>query len=93
MSYEVLFEGAAERDLHKLPAEVRSRVLDGIDRLAEDPRAPSTKALREALSGLRRLRVGEGRVCYLVSDEPAELTIIEIGHRRDIYERLRRRGR
>lgn len=35
--------------------------------------------------GCWRIRVGDYRVVYLVTDTPSVVLVIEIGHRRDVY--------
>ncbi|MBM3475357.1 MAG: type II toxin-antitoxin system RelE/ParE family toxin [Armatimonadetes bacterium] len=91
MSYEVRFERAADRDLDRLPAEVQRRVIQRIEALADHPRPPGAEALGGALHGLTKLRVGSYRISYEVNDEQGVVTIMEVGHRRDIYRRLQRR--
>ena len=91
MTYEVRFEKAADRDLDRLPTEVQARVVRHIEGLARDPRPPGVEALAGRLRGLLKLRVSDYRVAYRVDDEARVVTVIEIGHRRDIYRRLARR--
>ncbi|MEA3403370.1 MAG: type II toxin-antitoxin system RelE/ParE family toxin [Armatimonadota bacterium] len=93
MRYELWIERAAERELQDLEPELRGRVIERIRGLADDPRGPNTKALAGGLRGLRRLRIGDWRVCYQIEEEAAAVTIIEIDHRQDIYRRLLRRRR
>ncbi len=38
-------------------------------------------------AGLRRLRVGDYRVIYTVSDRELVVLVIDVGHRREIYRR------
>jgi len=91
VSYEVRFEKAAERDLDRLPPDVQRRIIPRIEALADDPRPPGAEALHGQLRGLTKLRVGRYRISYEIDDEQRLVTIIEIGHRRDIYRRLGRR--
>jgi len=91
VSYEVRFEKAADRDLDRLPAEVQRRVINRIEALAEDPRPPGAEALGGRLRGLMKVRVGRYRISCQVDDEQRVVTIMEVGHRRDIYRRLERR--
>ncbi len=91
MTYEVRFERAADRDLDRLPADVQRRLVARIEVLANDPRPARAEALTGRLRGLTKLRVGNYRISYEVDDDRRLVTIIEIGHRRDIYRRLSRR--
>jgi mRNA interferase RelE/StbE len=91
--YEVHLARAADRDLGRLPPDVERRVIERIEALGEDPRPPGATALRGALKGLRRIRVGDYRVSYVVDDATRVVTIAEVGYRRDIYRRAKRRRR
>ena len=92
MSYRVEVLRQASKDLEALPTGARQRVRAGVDSLATDPRAGNTRALQANLKGLRRLRVGDYRVTYEVHDLARLVTVIEVGHRRDVYRRTARRG-
>ena len=91
MRYALRFGETAARELAGLPSEVRARLAARLELLADDPRFPGTQALAGNLKGLRRLRVGDYRVCYEVDDEAAVVVVREVAHRRDVYKRLRRR--
>ena len=61
----------------------RQRVVARIKRLARDPRpAGCTK-----LSGqdAYRVRQGEYRIIYTISDEVLVVEVVRVGHRRDVY--------
>lgn len=73
-----------EQDLPALDPPIRRRIQSAIqDRLKIDPEKHS-QPLRRSLSGLRKLRVGNWRVLLVV--EKAEVWILWIGHRKDIYQ-------
>ncbi len=93
MRYELWIENVAKDELERLDRHVAERVTDRIRDLASDPLGPGTKSLSGGLRGFRSLRVGDWRVCYEV-DEPAKtVTVVEVGHRNRIYQRLLRRLR
>ncbi|HKP54732.1 MAG TPA: type II toxin-antitoxin system RelE/ParE family toxin [Chloroflexia bacterium] len=83
MTYSVFILRRAQRELAGLPIEVYLRVRDAIRELAQDPRPPGHLKLagREGL----RLRIGDYRVIYEVDDKQLIVTILHIGHRRDVY--------
>lgn len=83
MSYELRIKPSAVRELRALQAEIRTRVVDRIEALAEDPRPRGC----EKLTGGPRYRVRQGswRVVYEVDDEVRVVTVVKIGHRRDVY--------
>ena len=85
MTFSIRIKASAARALSRLPAADRLRVIEAIDRLAEEPNAGGT--LKGEFSGLRRLRVGRYRVVYEVLGEELVVLVIRIGHRREVYGR------
>ncbi|HHV54452.1 MAG TPA: type II toxin-antitoxin system RelE/ParE family toxin [Firmicutes bacterium] len=84
MKYSVFILRRAQKELGGLSLEVYPRVLDAIRNLAHDTRPPGVRKLigREGW----RLRVGDYRVIYEVDDENRRVTVLHIGHRRDVYD-------
>lgn len=60
------------------------RVRDAIRDLANTPRPPGCKKLvgRDGW----RIRVGDYRVIYEIDDSTRIVTVVHIGHRRDVYD-------
>ncbi len=58
-------------------------MLDAIRVLAGDPRPPGSRKLvgRESY----RTRGGDYRVIYLVDDDELLITVLGVGHRREVY--------
>ena len=83
MSYSVRIKGSAAKELARLPRDVRERLVDAIDSLAETPLAGS--ALKGQLLGLRRWRVGNYRIVYEVREEELVVLVIRVGHRQAVY--------
>lgn len=83
MKYSVFILRRAQKELAGLSLEVYPRVLDEIRNLACDPRPPGVRKLT-AREGWR-LRVGKYRVIYEIDDENRRITVLHIGHRRDVY--------
>jgi mRNA interferase RelE/StbE len=52
--------------------------------LAENPRPPGCKKLKDT-KGTWRLRVGVYRILYDIEDSSAMVTVVRIGHRKEIY--------
>ena len=73
-----------EQDLPALDPPIRKRIQSVIqNRLRIDPEKHS-QPLRRSLSGLRKLWVGNWRVLLVL--EKAEVRILWVGHRKDIYQ-------
>ena len=83
MAYKLLIAKSVEKELKGVPSASRARIQDRILRLKDDPRPRGTKKLEG--ENLYRLRVGVYRVIYSVSDEGQRITILAVGHRREIY--------
>ena len=90
MIYTVTFRPSARRDLHRLPADIGTRITVRVNALADDPRPRGALPLRGPLKGLYRLRVGDYHVAYEVDDEVPLVRVWTIGHRRDFYDVLSR---
>ena len=84
MDYEVFLLRRAQKQLANLPKQNYSRVRDSIVALAANPRPSGCKKLtgREGW----RVRTGDYRVVYDVDDGQKRVTVLDIGHRKDIYQ-------
>ncbi|MFO7900271.1 MAG: type II toxin-antitoxin system RelE/ParE family toxin [Planctomycetota bacterium] len=69
--------------MDKLPRSVFDRVSEAVLKLEKAPRRRGTKKLRGR--DAYRLRVGDYRVIYTVDDDARRVTIVGVGHRRDVY--------
>lgn len=88
MAYRLLYLPGAASDLAALPAPVAVRARSGLERLAGNPRLG--KPLRGPLTDLWSYRVGDYRVVYEIRRRELVVLVLMIGHRRAIYERVRR---
>lgn len=75
----------ALKDLRKLERDIQRAVVEAVERLAMNPRPPGCKKLvgRDGW----RLRVRDYRVLYDVYDDRLVVYVVNVGHRRDIYDR------
>ncbi len=89
MAHRLLYLPGAERDIRGLPALVARRVRSGLERLAADPRLG--KPLQGGLAPFWSYRVGDYRILYEIHDAELTVLVVLLGHRREIYERARRR--
>lgn len=75
-----------EDDIPGLAVAARNRIRKAIEsKLLTDPMRFG-KPLRHSLHHLRSLRVGDYRVLYRVDASEQLVSIVAIGHRRDIYQ-------
>lgn len=84
MTYNIEFTTASARQIRKLPRGVRSRVIDGIADLGDDPRPRGSKKLVGEHNAWS-IRIGEFRVIYEVLDTELVITVIRVANRRDVY--------
>lgn len=89
MDWKIRFTNRAARALRKLDPELRRRVRAAIDALREEPERG--KPLQLTLKGLRSWRTGDFRIVYRIDRGWIEILVIALGHRRDVYARLRER--
>ncbi len=82
--YAVLILPSVQKQLSKLPNAIATRIEDKMMALEQDPRPPGYKKLkgREAY----RIRIGDYRAIYDIHDGKLIVTVITIGHRREVYE-------
>lgn len=82
-SYRIEIKRSAGKELRKINnKQDRQRIVDRIAALAEDPRPAGSQKLsgQEAYS----VRQGVYRIVYTIEDDVLIVTIIKVGHRRDV---------
>ncbi|MDB9510242.1 type II toxin-antitoxin system RelE/ParE family toxin [Kamptonema animale CS-326] len=84
--YLIVFARTAEKELDSLPLDISSRISPKIQALTNDPRPPGCVKLK-GQENRWRIRIGDYRVIYNIDDENFTIKIVEVGHRREIYER------
>ncbi len=84
--YELVVTPPARRALtERLPEPVAAAVIDFLTAtLIVEPRRVG-KPLRGDLAGVWSARRGTYRVLYRVLEEPREVVVLRIDHRRDVY--------
>ena len=83
--YQVEFVTAAAREFRGLPRDVKRRVGDAIDLLAENPRHSGVIKL-QGRQNLYRIRVGDYRVIYEIRDEVLLILVTRVRHRHNVYQ-------
>jgi mRNA-degrading endonuclease RelE of RelBE toxin-antitoxin system len=81
--YRLLYHPLVAEDIEDLPANIKERVRQAIEkRLLPDP-ARAGRPLRQSLLGHRKMRVGDLRVIYRAQGD--KIIVLKIGHRKDVY--------
>ena len=83
MSYKICILRRAQKELSRIPNRSFERIKESIIRLGEDPLPRDCKKLT-GRDGWR-IRVGDYRVIYEVDSGERVVTVLHIGHRRDVY--------
>ncbi|MFO1363983.1 MAG: type II toxin-antitoxin system RelE/ParE family toxin [Burkholderiales bacterium] len=82
--FAVVFARSARKELQGLDPQVARRILKQIEVLVTDPR-PSGVVKLEGAADLWRIRVGQWRVVYRISDRERLVDVIAVRHRSDAY--------
>lgn len=82
-SYSLLIKKSAERELRAIPKTDLRRVTERLRGLMQNPRPPGC----EKLSGHDhyRIRRGDYRIVYAIDDAARVVTLVKVGHRREVY--------
>ena len=77
----------AIRDMRRLAARDRERIIAKIEQCAENPASLARQVTGLTGSPYRRLRVGQHRVIFTTEHgEPSILIVLRIRHRREAYD-------
>lgn len=83
MSYFIQILPRAERQLTALERNTYEAIKSKIADLASNPRPPGCRKLKDRAGW--RIRAGNYRIIYEIDDGIRIVSILEIGHRREIY--------
>ena len=83
MKRELFYRPSAQRELARLDRGEAARILRSLENFAATGRG-DVKALKGALKGRYRLRVGKWRV-FFTFDPPAHVTGIDVDNRGEAY--------
>jgi mRNA interferase RelE/StbE len=86
MKYQVILTAKAEQALVKLNKTERKRIYAAIELLAVNPRPPKSRKVLN--TEYLRVRVGDYRIIYQVSDDQLIIYVVKIGHRKVVYRSL-----
>ena len=84
--YKVELRRRAQRALDRLPKADFQAIIEAMKELAQIPRPRGTEKVKS--TGLWRIRKGDYRIIYAIDDNQQLVTVVRIGHRRDIYRSL-----
>jgi mRNA interferase RelE/StbE len=85
--YQIRLTNSAQKDLDKLHGNLWERLRTAIQGLGEEPRPHGYTKLRTD-SNLFRVRVGDYRILYEISDSNQSVLVLRVKHRREVYRGL-----
>jgi mRNA interferase RelE/StbE len=84
--YQIELRRRAQRALDRLPKSDFQAVVEAIKELTRAPRPKGVEKVKS--TGLWRIRQGDYRIIYGIDDSQQLVTVVRIGHRREIYRSL-----
>ncbi len=82
--YELVYSPTALKQLEKLERAIRERIIIALERLRIRPESRDIKKLM-GMPGYR-LRVGDYRIIFDIERDKLAILVLEVGHRRNIYD-------
>jgi mRNA interferase RelE/StbE len=88
-NYKIVFNKRYLKDLEKIPRHAQKHIREKMAELAFNPRPEGCKKLQGSKDEpLYRIRSGDYRIIYSIQDDVLLVLIIEVGHRRNIYQHI-----
>ena len=84
MAYNIVYKKSVERDLKKLSKAEVHRVLNQVEKELSK-KADTYPVLKGQFAGLRKYRVGDYRVIYVILGD--DVLVLRIGHRKEVYKK------
>jgi mRNA interferase RelE/StbE len=84
VTYQVEFTKKASKQLDKLSKDLQQKIKTKVQELADNPR-PGGVVKLENSDDRYRIRVGDYRVLYEIQDDLLIVSVIRVGHRREVY--------
>jgi mRNA interferase RelE/StbE len=81
--YKVELRRRVRQSLDKLPEKDHRVVVTALESLKQEPRPRGVEKIRG--TELWRIRKGDYRAIYYINDREQIITVVRIGHRRDVY--------
>ena len=84
--YKIELRRKAQRSLDKLPKDDFQAAIEAIRDLSRTPRPRGIEKVKS--TGLGRIWQGDYRIVYAIDDKESLVTVVRVGHRREIYKAL-----
>lgn len=83
--YKIQFVSLAAKELKNCPTGQIRKIITHIEALSQNPRPVNSIKLKGNTENIWRIRIGDYRVIYHISDTLKVVTIRHIRHRKDAY--------
>lgn len=87
MSYSVEFTQEAAEQIRGLPKKIAGQIVRKVESLATEPRPTQAKRLTQH-EHLYRIRSGDYRILYQITDAKLLVLVVKVGNRRDVYRKI-----
>ena len=87
--YDIVLKKAAQKGLRKISVADRTRILDALTKIAQNPERSGFDVIRLTGRPGYRLRVGKYRAVFERNDDTLIILVIDIDNRGEIYKRWR----
>lgn len=85
--YQIVLKRSAVKDMRKMPVALLDRIRASIAALANNPYPAGVESMKGYLH-CYRIRLGDYRIVYEVAQQIRIITVIRIGHRKNVYRGL-----
>jgi mRNA interferase RelE/StbE len=85
--YRIQFTQEAKKRIEQLDPSIKKIIQKAIDSLAQNPY--KGKPLSHDLAGLYSYRTSDYRIIYKIEEGKLIIIVITVGHRREIYKKLK----
>lgn len=85
--YSIKYTKEAKKKIEKLDKSIRLVIKKAIESLSSNPY--KGKPLSYDLAGLHSLRTSDYRIIYRIKEKQLIIIVVTVGHRREIYKKLK----
>lgn len=91
MGYNIEYSGSAKKDLKNLSKNIALDILDSVDNNLSNNPGIDKELSGKKYKGFFSFRVNDYRVIYTINNKTQTISIIVLGHRKDVYKILNRK--
>lgn len=85
--YDIVVKQSVLKDIRRIPQSILGKLKEKIAALAHEPFPPGAEPI-QGYGHHYRIRLGNYRIIYQVATTIRIITIVKVGHRKDVYKAL-----